>query len=452
MNTIPTYQDFTPTPEQSAVLKELSRFISDTDERQVMILKGAAGTGKTTIMKALASIVKKQGQSCRFAAPTGRAAKVLYSKLEGYEVSTIHSMIYSTHKTEDGLIECSLKTFEREGKCIFVIDESSMISDYHVRQGIFQTDDALLSDLYRYIITQHPSNKILFVGDPYQLPPVVPDYIPSISPALESAYLVKKFGVKVDTLELTTIMRQEEGNLVLSLASTIRSQIQKGNSMYAEYPLRYSSWLAASNEYMNQFSTHNLQKVMIICHLNKDVNWWNTYIRLKRFGGDAAILEKEEVVMVHSTNWTDDGILFNGELGIVKDVDLNPKNIGGLHFSDCTIEFSNSKYTKLATKKFCWEVLMSERGNLTVQQEKNLYHAVMESNPVFRVSKNELDDPYLSALKLRYGYAMTCHKAQGGEWDTIYIHPNLQSLRSDRAKWLYTAYTRASKKLYSWAS
>ncbi len=452
MTTNTTYKPFTPTTEQQAVLRELSTFISDSDSRQIMILKGAAGTGKTSIMKTFASIIENEGKNCRFAAPTGRAAKVLFSKLQKYEVSTIHSMIYSTQKTEDGIIECSLHTQEREGKCIFIVDESSMISDFHIKQGQFRTEDALLSDLYRYVKLQHPENKILFVGDPYQLPPVVPSNVPSISPALESSYLEQKFKVKVHTLELTTIMRQQEGNSILSLTGAIRDQIKLGNTMYATYPERFSNWMQASNEFAEHFTTDDLQKVMIICHLNKDVNWWNAHIRRKKFGPYAHILQQDDVVMLQRNCWADDGILFNGDMGIVKEVDTIPHNFGGLHFSDCTIQFGEGAQARIITQKFCWEVLQSERGALTMEQEKNLYHAVMESNPVFRDSKNELDDPYLSALKLRYGYALTCHKAQGGEWDKVIVHPYLQLLLTDRAKWLYTAYTRASKELYSWAA
>jgi len=447
---IETYLNFKPNHEQQAVLEDLIRFILPEDDREIMVLKGAAGTGKTSILKAITQIIKDKGVNFRLAAPTGRAAKVLYSKTQSNNISTIHSMIYLTEQMDDGRVKLTLRSENEDEHCIYIIDESSMISDFKPSDSEFVADSPLLTDLIRYVNKGDSRNKIIFVGDHYQLPPFAPMFETSKSFALDSGYLMNKFNKEISENALTKVMHQSEGSSVLNLATEIRKNISKGNSMYTAFPERNRGWWEALDMYVRIFDSKNLNKVLMVCHTNKDVNFWNNKIREKLFGRTDEILNVGDIVQLQRINWIEDGVLFNGDTGIVTEVDLNPNYFGGLHFSECEIQFESGNKTRKVKKLFCWEVLTSDYGTLKKEQRNNLFAAVMKTNPKFRTTKNITNDEYLNAFWLRHGYASSCHKAQGGEWETVFVNPYLKWMKQDKARWLYTAYTRARKNLFSW--
>jgi len=238
-----TYLNFKPNQEQQFVLEDLVRFLNPEDQRDIMVLKGAAGTGKTSILKAITQIIKDEGMNFRLAAPTGRAAKILYSKTQANNISTIHSMIYLSEQMDDGRVKLTLRSENEDEHCIYIIDESSMISDFMPSDSEFVADSPLLTDLILYVNKGDDRNKIIFVGDHYQLPPIAPMFESSKSFALDSGYLMNKFGKEVSENALTKVMRQGEGSSVLSLATEIRKNISEGNSMYTTYPDRNRGYL-----------------------------------------------------------------------------------------------------------------------------------------------------------------------------------------------------------------
>ncbi|MEX0660361.1 MAG: AAA family ATPase [Balneolaceae bacterium] len=449
MHSLEKYLPFSPNQGQKRVLTDLIQFVSRDDERDVMILKGAAGTGKTSILEAIKNYITENSMRCRLAAPTGRAAKVLHGKTSA-DVKTVHSMIFIPETLNNGGVKFNLRIRNDDGHTIYIIDESSMVADSMGLSDQYIADEPLLTSLIRYVKMGNENNKIIFVGDPYQLPPVVSNHDRSFSPALESDYLSKNFNLVTGENTLTQVMRQKENSPVLNLASELRSEIEKGNSMYVKYPGRIKGWWHIRDYYLENFNSANLGKVAVICHTNNDVNWWNNTLRNEMFTNSSNLLCKGELVTVHKNTWTKKGLIYNGDVGIVKSFNPVPKKCAGLSFSECEIEFTNMNESFIIKKLVCWESILSFKGNLNPDQERKLYAAAMKSNPEFRESGNVMDDEFLNAFRLRYGYASTCHKAQGGEWDTVFIHPYLGSIKRDRAKWLYTAYTRAKKEIYSW--
>jgi exodeoxyribonuclease V len=443
------YLPFTSNCGQSEVLTDLFKFIDPEDKRDVMIMKGAAGTGKTSILEAIKKYVNENSINCRLAAPTGRAAKVLHSKT-GSDVKTIHSMIFIPETLNDGGIKFNLRSRNDDGHTIYIIDESSMISDTMSISDQFIADEPLLTSLVRYVKMGNENNKIIFVGDPYQLPPVVSNHDRSFSPALEDEYLSKVFEMQVGINQLTEVMRQGKDSPVLDLATTIRKEIENGNTMFMKYPGRINGWWNVRDTYLKNFNINNVDKVTILCHTNKDVNWWNNTLRQEMFVNSNNPLCKGELVTIHKNIWTKKGLIYNGDVGIVKSFNPVPRKCAGLHFSECEIEFSNMNESFTVENLVCWESIFSFKGNLSPDQERQLFASAMKSNPEFRESRNIMDDEFLNAFRLRYGYASTCHKAQGGEWNTVFVHPYLGSIKRDRAKWLYTAYTRAKENVYSW--
>jgi len=451
MDSFEKYLPFTPNKEQKRVLTDLFMFVNPDDERDVMILKGAAGTGKTSILEAINRYINENSMSCRLAAPTGRAANVLHSKVRA-DVKTVHSMIFIPESLDNGGVKFNLREANNDGHTIYIIDESSMISDSMGITDQYISDEPLLTSLIRYVKMGNKNNKIIFVGDPYQLPPVVSDHERSFSPALEVDYLRNRFNMTPGENQLTQVMRQSDNSPVLNLATEIRDEIEKGNNMYCRYPDRINGWWYIRDTYLENFDINKLDKITVICHTNKDVNWWNKTLRDEMFPDSGNLLCKGELITIHKNTWTEKGLIYNGDVGVVKNFNPIPKKCANLHFSECEIEFTKRDESFSIEKLVCWESILSPNGNLYTEQETQLFASAMKSNPKFRESKNVMDDEYLNAFRLRYGYASTCHKAQGGEWDTVFIHPYLQAIKRDRAKWMYTACTRARNEIFSWSN
>jgi exodeoxyribonuclease-5 len=451
MHSFEKYHAFKPNQEQKRVLNDLYNFVNPKDERDVMILKGAAGTGKTSILAMINRYILENSMNCRLAAPTGRAANVLHSKVSA-DVKTIHSMIFIPESLPDGKVKFNLRNVNNNGYTIYIIDESSMISNSYDITNRYISEEPLLSSLIRYVKMGNKNNKIIFVGDPYQLPPIVSFHERSFCPALDANYLKNRFNMNPGENELKEVMRQSDNSPVLDLATEIRDKIESGDTMYTKYPERINGWSQIRDIYLKKFDINKLDKVTVVCHTNKDVNWWNNTIRNEMFNDSSNLLCNGELVTIQKNNWTKEGLIYNGEVGVIKNFNPIPRKCANLHFSECEIEFIRYGERFSIKKLVCWESILSTNGNLSTKQETQLHAAAMKSNPKFRETKNIFDDEYLNAFRLRYGYASTCHKAQGGEWDTVFIHPYLKALRIDRAKWMYTACTRARSEVFSWTN
>jgi exodeoxyribonuclease V len=447
MTTFSSQLGFQPTKEQEAALAKINAFVDETSSDDFFILRGSAGTGKTSIVKAITEQLRSDGKAVRIGAPTARAAKIIGAKT-GQQSKTMHSQIYTPEAVQNG---GGVRLIRRQNtdtdKTFFIVDEASMISDTLTRNENFFVKKPLLTDYLEFVKQGNSRNKVLFIGDIFQLPPVTPGVDIAFSPALHTDYLSGKFGFDGDKFELSQVMRQAEGSNVLELATAIRDTMAKGGSAVNKTLPKVANATQAINLYLSLYEDGVLDKTTIICWANKDVNWWNSVLR-QRLGYTGHIAVRDFVTT--QANWfSPSDWIFKGDTGIIKSLDSKIESYADLHFVEAEIEFGgDAGGKKLIRTKVLLESLSSDSGSLSPEQENQLFHKVMTHNAKFRDSKKPSDDPYIGAMRLRHGYATTCHKAQGGEWDNIILHP----YQPKDLRWLYTAVTRARQDAYSWAA
>lgn len=435
---------FTPNTDQITALKSLTDFVNSKND--VFILKGSAGTGKTSITKAITAHLALQNINFKIGAPTGRATMIIGAKT-GQQARTMHSHIYTPERLKHGGgIRLNRKQNQEQAFTVFIVDEASMVSNVLTNNENFFVKKPLLEDYIDFVKQGNQSNKIIFIGDRFQLPPVKSDF----SPALNASYLEKRFNLKSDEFELTKVMRQSENSDILSIATTIRDKMKLGYSnSKVLLDEENSSWWAMQR-YLGLFDANSLNKIAIICSTNRDVNYWNRMVR-KNLGLAKSKLTKQDFVVTQST-WMDDNgeWVSRGEFGKVKKIDNSTRKYAELHFKDAVIEFptSNGAFKEIKTKVLM-DSLNTQDGMLEPEKEKHLYAQVMKHNSKFRESQNNADDKYLGALRLRHGYATTCHKAQGGEWQNVLVHP--YKVGKD-LQWTYTAITRAKNNVFSYVA
>ncbi len=322
-----------------------------------------------------------------------------------------------------------------------------MISDTLTKNENFFVKKPLLTDYLDYVKQGNSRNKVLLIGDIYQLPPVTPGSDIAFSPALHPDYLSGKLGLTGDMFALTQVMRQTQGSKVLELATAIRDTMTKGGSTVSKTLPMVANATQAIHLYLSLYEEGVLDKTTIICWTNKDVNWWNNTLR-QRLGYTGSISAGD--IVTTQANWfSTSEWIFKGDTGVIKLLDSKIETYADLHFVDAEIEFGGEAGGKMTIKtKVLVECLSSETGELSLDQHNKLYHYVMRDNEPFRKSQKPSDDPYIGAMRLKHGYATTCHKAQGGEWDNVILHP----YQPKDLRWLYTAVTRARNEAYSWAA
>ncbi len=297
-----------------------------------------------------------------------------------------------------------------------------------------------------YVKQGNKSNKIIFIGDKYQLSPVNEEF----SPALSSKFLKECFGFKCVEYELTQVMRQSGDSDILNTATYIRDLLKQGitNSSISISRERYPSH--ALKRYLSEFDINNLNKVIAICYSNRDVNYWNNWVR-QQLGLSSQLLNVNDIVITQNTwlNNTGDWVC-KGEYGKIIEIDTSIEKYASLDFINAKIEYKLSgNESKIIFTKVLLDSLNTRYGILEDEKERQLFAEVMKHNPKFRTSHNVSDDKYLGAIRLKHGYATTCHKAQGGEWDSVLIHP--WTIGKD-LRWTYTAITRAKNEVYSYAA
>lgn len=396
-------------------------------------------------MKAVAGFLQNQEIPFQLLAPTGRAAKNLASK-SGFGATTIHSSIYSVEtNVEKAVIIYTLKTNLVEKQQLFIIDESSMVGDKVGSQDGYLSPRTLMADFVRYVKQGENSNKILFVGDSCQLPPV--GYEPfEQAPALNEAYIIQNFGLKGTTVELSKVMRQAEGSYILQTAYEVRTHIlnpKKG--IYADKIGNFMGKVEnVAKLYVNQYLPNKHDKVAIISYSNKYVNDCNRLVRAE-LGISGILCEGDRVVLNQNYYGKSFAYINNGEVGKIKTVG-SKSQVASLSFVEVEIEFKDA-FDQLFTvnSKVMLDILKDPKA-LTLEKKKELFATAFRSNPTFRKSGKIWDDENLSAMQIGYGHAFTCHKAQGSEWDTVLL--NSWSPTKDH-RFLYTGITRARKNLYT---
>jgi len=470
---------------QKRVLNQMMHFVNESDQR-IFILKGYAGTGKTTLMRFLIQELAKQNKTYRLLASTGRAAKVL-ANLSGLNgaTSTIHSMVYSFNGLNQEYDEKAAQQpkADKNGQLflvfepvqlkedsvpetIYIIDEASMVSDVETKditQAKFG-DGRLLKELLEY--DKRPNSKFIFVGDPCQLPPIEEYY----SPALMKDYFRETFGMEAQEAQLTEIMRQKGSNSIIDASSQIRSMYNSApNNAYAygsqklwgSLPFRqykdvqlHMSVETLTNHYVETIKSKGVNSAVCICRSNNACNTLSHSIRAK-LGFAEGRVQIGDLLMVVQNNLPTG--LMNGDMVTVEEISERFSTHGHLSFREIKVKelFTGKTYTTL----YIEEILHQSRPNLDSAQQQALFIDFimrMKDKGITQRDKESfykamLNDPYLNALRCVYGYAITCHKSQGGEWEDVYVHvPRNITLNPTKEtyQWIYTAMTRAKKTLH----
>lgn len=434
--------DFTtiqPTDCQSKALFKVEEFLGNSTGSQVFVLRGSAGTGKTTLMKTVVEYLKATDKPFELLAPTAKAAKILSDRTKDM-ASTIHSMIYRVEETAEGVIKFHEKENQNEKRMIYIVDEASMLACERMEeQEDFVAPNPLLIDLMKFSLSGNSQNKLIFIGDIYQLAP----FGETESAALSAESMHEIFGVTTQQATLKQVVRQAAGSPILTLANEIKRRMDENIDLRYLNIKRLSNSRQAVDAYLQHFDRTNAQKVICIACSNKNVQEFNARIRAE-LKLDQRTLSVGDLVSVHR-NWIGKGNLeaSKGSTGVVLAVDPATEERTGLLFTDARIEIEG----KTIETKVCLNSLISEKGNVPRHKIRDLKADRMAKNITYRASEKASDDPYMSAMHLRYGYAITCHKAQGSEWENVLVHPKF-SVNDHR--WLYTAVTRASEQVLTW--
>ncbi|WP_341228441.1 AAA family ATPase [uncultured Arcticibacterium sp.] len=432
--------DIQPTTCQAKALYEIENFL-DNKEDQVFILKGSAGTGKTTLTKALVDYLSEKNKPFHLLSPTAKAASILSDKTN-HMAHTIHHLIYTPETLDDGRVKFNFKENESDTPTIFIVDEASMIPALNPSTGEYISQNPLLLDLLKFVFNGNKYNQIIFLGDSYQLQPIHE----KSSMALSKKALRENFKLKCQEIELNEVVRQASDSPVLSLALEIKRAKDYAQSVYSIKPERLRNEDLAIDYFMTFFDVEELNEVMLIAKTNEQVERYNQLIR-KRLGFYQT-LEVGEVVMLRNNIQKDQQTFVNGDIGLIKSLSSNTEEIAGIRFKDATIQFENSGEKTLVKTKIFLDSLLNNTASIDSQSLKNLKHNRMKHNGTFRQSERVNDDPYMNAMKLSYAYAMTCNKAQGSEWSRVLF--TSEKLHPYDHPWLYTAVTRAKNEVLTW--
>ncbi len=463
-----------PTTDQLFAFQQINDFVFDDDKLSAFILKGYAGTGKTSLVAAVVNALESLNIKCMLLAPTGRAAKVLsaYAKRPAF---TIHKAIYR-QKNYNARPDFDLG-FNAMRNVLFVVDEASMVSGQPSESSL---SESLLEGLMSFVYGRGGGCRLMLIGDDAQLPPVGEDD----SPALK-ADVIRRFGVKVYEAQLNSVVRQEEMSGILYNATSVREHLSSLQQPVLPHILfdGFSDIFNVPGNNLIEVLTECYQKdgvdeTMVVCRSNKLANIYNNGIRNQILWRESE-LETGDYVMVAKNNyyWTDKvkaekaaaakntqqpvaqqmetdmDFVANGDIAVVERV-RNQRELYGFKFADCQLRFPDYDDFELEATVLL-DALQAEAPSLTQQQTEMLYNNVMEDYMDIPLKNERIkklrQDPYFNALQLKYAYAVTCHKAQGGQWTNIFVEqgfiPEDTSI-VEYDRWLYTAITRATGKLY----
>ena len=446
---------FEPTRKQLKLLDELTTFVFDNNNHALFLLKGYAGTGKTTTISTVVNSLWKAGKKAVLLAPTGRAAKVIsgYSKKQAF---TIHKKIYFPKKQKNGSVDF-VKQPNKHTNTIFIVDEASMIPDKPSNGKLFETG-SLLEDLISYVY-DGKNCKIIFIGDTAQLPPVKLN----VSPALEATTLSLDYHKDVTELELDEVMRQHENSGILVNATHLRMLIDSGATNFQftlDYPdiVRLEDGYDIEDAITTAYDKEGVEDTAFIVRSNKRANQYNDQIRTKIRGQENEISTGDFVMVVKNNYfWLKDsseaGFIANGDICEVMRIN-SIKELYGFRFAEVEVRMIDYPNQKPFETVLLLDTLTSETPSLTYEESNKLYQAVREDFAHEKSKYKQLlavkNNKYFNALQVKFSYAMTCHKSQGGQWNTVFIEqPYLpEGISTEYLRWLYTAMTRAQEKLY----
>jgi exodeoxyribonuclease-5 len=448
---------FKLTAKQDLTLYKLSEFILNDDNNSLFVLKGYAGTGKTTILSSIINNLWKIKKSGVLMAPTGRAAKVL-ANYTNSEANTIHKKIYFPKKNSSGNIDFVLQV-NKSKNTIFIIDEASMISSASQNKKLFDTT-SLLSDLIQFVYSGH-NCKIIFIGDTAQLPPVNS----RLSPSLDPEYLKDNYNKNVVTIELDEVVRQEVLSGILNNATILRESLVnktfdqfKFNLKNFKDIIRLEDGEDIINSLTDSYNTLGKEETALIVRSNKRANLYNQQIRNRILFnenelscGDNLMVVKNNYHWVKSTS--EAGFIANGD--IIKILEINRiVDLYDFRFAEVTIQMIDYPKMKAFDTVLMLDTINLETPSLNYEKANHLYNEVMKDYISEKVKYKRFlkvkNNKYFNALQVKFSYAITCHKSQGGQWDSVFVEqPYLPNgIDKDFIRWLYTALTRAKEKLY----
>ena len=444
-----------PTAEQERAMDVFATFMTDRHEQAVMVMRGCAGTGKTTLAAAIVRAMTALEQKLVLMAPTGRAAKVfsLYSSHPAY---TIHRRIYRQKSLEGGF-ELNFNSMQ---DTLFIVDEASMISNAASDSSPFTLHSSLLDDLIQFVYN-YKNCRLMLIGDRAQLPPVGEEE----SPALLSDVL-RSYGLHVHECDLNEVLRQSQESGILWNATEVRCLMYDGR---CELPqVRFQGFTDIVNvpgdelieSLATSYSRVGLDETLVVTRSNKRANIYNQGIRNQVLGredelctGDRLMIVKNNYFWAIEEQGNKTNFLANGDVAVVQRV-RHVHEQYGFHFADVTLLFPDyGDYEQTCTVLL--DALSAESPALTREQQQLLYERVMADYADVPLKADRLkqlkQDRYYNALQVKFAYAVTCHKAQGGQWAHVYIDQGYMTddmLTPDYLHWLYTAFTRATGHLY----
>jgi ATP-dependent exoDNAse (exonuclease V) alpha subunit len=445
-----------PTGQQLELFGRLHTFLLSDNGDECFILKGYAGTGKTTVLGALVKALRYYNYKSVLLAPTGRAAKVI-TNYSGRKAFTIHKRIYRK-KSALNIDDAFRLADNLATDTLFIVDEASMISD----ESSGNMRETLLHDLMSYVYNTK-NCKLMLVGDTAQLPPVGADN----SPALDINLMKQTFAVDIFSFELTDVLRQEKDSGILHNVTAMRDIIRQGKvATPAIVTKGYKDVFRMTGERLEEglnyaYNKYGYDGTLIVCRSNKNANLYNRQIRGRILlreeeitGGDQVMVVRNNYFWLQEQEEGSTGFIANGDIARIKKV-RRFEEMYGFRFADVQLEFIDYAEDPVLDCKILLDTLYSEAPALVPTEQKRFFLEAMKDYDHIASRKAKLDElklnPYYNALQIKFAYAVTCHKAQGGQWDAVFVDQGYlteEMINMDFLRWFYTACTRASKELF----
>jgi len=445
---------FEPTDCQVSMFDALSGFIVESENSEsIMLVNGYAGTGKTSAIASLVSVLKEFSRSFVLMAPTGRAAKVL-SGYTGCKAWTIHKQIYRQKSVKEGIGQFTLD-LNKNRDTVFIVDEASLISSGIGDSALFGSGN-LIDDLVQYV-RSNTGNKLILVGDSAQLPPVGEE----ISNALNTSYL-QRYG-EVRYVLLKSVVRQAKSSGILFNATIIRDIIESRKAFYPNLKLKGFDDIERISgadliERLSQsYDKSTMDETLVLCRSNKRANRYNQGIRSKILYREERINRGDKLMIVKNCyqfleNIDEIDFIANGDVAELVKISGYEERYG-LTFARATLKFADYNDVEIDAR-IILDTLESESASLSSEQQRALFNAVMEDYSHIKLKRKRInavrEDIYYNALQVKHANAITCHKSQGGQWKNVFIDNPFwrDDITTEDLKWLYTALTRAVNKVY----
>jgi len=447
----------TPTEDQSAALKKLADYICENKNDVLFLMTGYAGTGKTSVISSVVKTLDLLRMRSVLLAPTGRAAKVL-SSYSGRPAFTIHKKIYRQKSSKDGIGSFKLdRNLQKD--TFFIVDEASMVSNNSNESSLFGSG-RLLEDLIEYVYSGTDC-KLILVGDTAQLPPVGSVVSPALDPAVLGSY-----GFGLISCELKQVVRQSESSGVLMNATRVRLQVAEEDLVHPSIDcLNYKDIARITGEELideisSAYGSCGMEGTIIVVNSNKQANRYNQGIRNRIFFREEEI-SPGDMVMVVKNNYfileeeeegTGAGFIANGDIAEVRKIRKYEERYG-FRFAEMVLKFPD--YNLEVESKVMLDVLSLDTPALPSDKNKELYQSILADYIHIKTRRKQYDavrsDPYFNALQIKFAYAVTCHKAQGGQWERVFIDQgmfNRNEITIDYLRWFYTALTRSTARVY----